>query len=180
MPLKFISAEAEPLHITTSRGSTTVGVGFIVIPIVWGNPLQVREAFNNWGVTVTVPVTAFTPLFNPWNAGISPIPFKANPMEGVELDHVYEVPVPVNVRGAVEAVLQIVWSAISFTIGVGLIVIVKLWAAPEQFAFPPEKSGVAVIVATIGKEVLFWAVKGKILPIPLLERPILGELFTQL
>ena len=138
MPLKFISAEAEPLHITTSRGSTTVGVGFIVIPIVWGNPLQVRDAFNNCGVTVIVPVTAFTPLFNPWNAGISPIPLVDNPIDGVELDHVYEVPVPVKIKGVVEAVLHIVWSGISFTFGVGLIVIVKLWAAPVQLAFPPE------------------------------------------
>ena len=60
--------------------------------------------------------------------------------------------------------------------GVGLTVIVKLFAVPVQ----PLDDGVTVMVATAGLMVLLIAVKEGILPVPAAARPMLALLLVQL
>ena len=67
--------------------------------------------------------------------------------------------------------------AITFTVGVGLTVIVKLIGVPPQ---APGAVGVTVIVPLIGAAVPLVAVKLAILPVPLAANPIAGLLFVQL
>jgi hypothetical protein len=68
------------------------------------------------------------------------------------------------------------WLVHAATEGVGLTVIVNVWAAPEQ----PFAIGMTTIVATTGADVLFVAVKPAILPVPLAARPMLVVVFVQL
>ena len=68
--------------------------------------------------------------------------------------------------------LQTVWLAGSTKVGVGFTVMVKLCGEPEHTAPEPVNIGVTPKVATTGVELLLTAVKGKILPTPLVARPI--------
>jgi hypothetical protein len=61
-------------------------------------------------------------------------------------------------------------------LGVGLTVIVKVWAVPEH----PFAIGVTVSVATTAVVVALVAVNEPILPVPLAASPIDGVLFVQL
>ena len=56
----------------------------------------------------------------------------------------------------------------------------KLWVDPGHCAPEPVKIGVTSIVATTGEVVLLTAVKGKILPVLLVPRPIDCVVFVQL
>ena len=67
--------------------------------------------------------------------------------------------------------------AITFTVGVGLTVIVKLIGTPPQ---APGAVGVTVIVPLIGAAVALVATKPAIFPVPLAASPIAGLLFVQL
>ena len=58
--------------------------------------------------------------------------------------------------------------------------IVKVFASPSQTIPSNSNSGVTVMVAVTGVLVELVAVKAKISPLPLLERPMLGVLFVQL
>jgi hypothetical protein len=62
------------------------------------------------------------------------------------------------------------------TVGVGLTLILKVWAVPEQ----PLAEGVTVIVPDIADVPVFFAVKEAILPEPLAASPIAVLLFVQL
>jgi hypothetical protein len=56
---------------------------------------------------VMIPVTGFAVLFCPVNTGTAVFPFAANPIDGVLLLHVYEVPVPESTTCAEGVELQI-------------------------------------------------------------------------
>ena len=60
--------------------------------------------------------------------------------------------------------------------GVGLTVMVNVWAAPGQ----PAADGVTVIVAVTGVLVKLMAVNAGIFPLPLAAKPIAVLLFVQL
>jgi hypothetical protein len=89
---------------------------------------------------------------------------------------VVPVTAPVKDTVVVEAPLQTVWLAIVLTVGVGLTVIVNVFAVPVQPAF----EGVTVIVATTGAVPALVAVNEAISPVPLAARPIDVALFVQL
>jgi len=55
---------------------------------------------------------------------------------------------------------------------------VKVLSSPSQRLPPFSNAGVTVMVATIGAVDELVAVKARISPIPLLERPILGVSFV--
>ena len=54
----------------------------------------------------------------------------------------------------------------------------KVLSSPSQTIPPFSNVGVTVIVATTGAVVILVAVKARISPLPLSERPILGVLFV--
>ena len=62
--------------------------------------------------------------------------------------------------------------------GNGLTVMVKVLEAPLHVMPPLLKTGVTVIVAIIGNEVVFVAANAGILPVPLAASPIEGALFV--
>jgi len=61
-------------------------------------------------------------------------------------------------------------------------VLITLTVFPPVLAIyaKPPPTGVAVILATIGVEPLFTVINEPILPVPLADKPIPGESFTQL
>jgi hypothetical protein len=69
--------------------NATTGAGFTVMVNVFGMPLQPFAA----GVTVIVALIGAVPLFTAVNAGISPVPDAARPMEGVLFVQLNWVPV---------------------------------------------------------------------------------------
>jgi hypothetical protein len=62
----------------------------------------------------------------------------------------------------------------------GFTVIVNVAGDPVQVAPPLVKEGVTVIVAVMGDELVFTAVKEGISPVPLAAKPIEVTLFVQL
>jgi hypothetical protein len=71
--------------------------------------------------------------------------------------------------------LQELWLTIGFTVGVGFTVIVKDEVIPEQLL----ATGVMVIIAEMGAELLFAAVNASKFPLPFDPKPIPGLLFVQ-
>ena len=84
--------------------------------------------------------------------------------------------VPAKLTAVVVALSHRVWSAGLVTVGVGLTVMVKVWAVPVQVP----ATGVTVMVAVTGVEPVLAAVKADMLPLPLPSRPMDGVLFVQL
>ena len=85
---------------------------------------------------------------------------------------------PVNVMVVIADAEQMVCVAgVATAFGVGLTVIVKVFAVPVEPA--QLVTGVTIIVAVIGDVVALIAVKLSILPVPLAARPIDGVLFVQ-
>ena len=124
VPPKIICDEFAPLQSTRFCGTITVGVGFTVMVIDCVVPLHVKAAFEYCGVNVMLAATAVMPVFTAVNAAMFPVPLPANPMEGVLLVHVYDVPVPKKFKAFVVAELQSTWSGKPCTFGVGFTVIV--------------------------------------------------------
>jgi hypothetical protein len=79
------------------------------------------------GVTVIVATAGVLPLFIPLKAGISPVPEAASPMLVLLLVQLKVVPLtaPEKLTAVVLLPLHTVWSAGSFTVGVGFTVMVK-------------------------------------------------------
>jgi hypothetical protein len=67
-----------------------------------------------------------------------------------------------------------------FTVGVGLTVIVNVFAGPEQDTPKLVKVGVTVMVAVTGDVPVLTAANAAILPVPLAPRPIVVLSFVQL
>jgi hypothetical protein len=67
-----------------------------------------------------------------------------------------------------------------FTVGVGLTVIVNVFAGPEQETPKLVKVGVTVMVAVTGDVPVLTAANAAILPVPLVPRPIVVLSFVQL
>ena len=83
-----------------------------------------------------------------------------------------------KVTAVLAALLQTTWLAIVITVTVGFTVIVNVVAVPTQLTLPLVNVGVTVIVALIGAEVVFVAVKlGK--AVPLAAKPIAVLLLLQ-
>ena len=74
--------------------------------------------------------------------------------------------------------LHTIWSGKSFTVGVGLIVMVNVCVAPVQPTDPPVKSGVTVRVAITGVVSPLIAVNDGILPTPANGIPMDGVLLV--
>jgi hypothetical protein len=95
--LKVIKAELLSEQMDCGTGeNTTDGLGFTVmvkVPAGIGQPLAVA-------ITEIVLTIALVPEFVGVNEGIEPVPVNAdNPIAGLELVHVYVVPVTVFVNG---------------------------------------------------------------------------------
>ena len=116
------TATVRVLHTVIFAGTTTTGVGFILIVKDTGVPGQPLAV----GVTVTVDVIGLDVTFVPVNDGVLPVPLAASPIEGVEFVHAKVVPGVelVNTEAATETPLQTVMFAGTTTTGVGFIVIV--------------------------------------------------------
>ena len=82
-------------------------------------------------------------------------------------------------KALVDAPLHTTWSGRSLTSGVGLMVMVNVWAVPVHPTAPPVKSGVTVRVAMTGDVKLLSAVNEGMFPAPENEIPIEGVLFVQ-
>jgi hypothetical protein len=80
------------------------------------------------GVTVIVEVTGDNVVLIPLNAAIFPEPETGRPMVALVFVQLNDVGVtePLNTTAAVDAPLQTDWFVIAYTVGVGLIVILKL------------------------------------------------------
>jgi len=76
-----VAGTTNPLHITTSAGTTTVGVGFTVMVNDDAVPGQLLAV----GVTVMVAVMGLVPVFVAVKEAISPAPETARPIAGFEL-----------------------------------------------------------------------------------------------
>ena len=152
--------------------------GLTVIVNVRGVPTQVTPPNTELGVTVIVAVIGNSVGFTVTKLGILPIPLAPNPILGSLLVQLNTVPTValVNVTAAVAAPTQSVWFATTFTVAVGLTVIIKLVGVEVH----PPLTGVTVIVPVIGAAVPLVAVKLGILPVPDAARPIAVLLFTQL
>ena len=129
------------------------------------------------GATEMIAITGALVVFNAVKDGIFPVPLPAKPMEGLLLLQVKLVPLtaPVKFIALVAAPLHTVWLAGTAILGVGLTVIVKLWAAPGQ----PFASGVTVIVAVTATLDTLVAKKDGISPVPLAAKPMVVLSFVQ-
>ena len=130
------------------------------------------------GVTVTVAVTGDEVALVAVKEAMLPLPLAARPTEVVLFVHAKVVPAtaPLKLIVVVLAPLHTACDVgAGVTVGVGLTVIVKFCAVPEQkFA-----TGVTVKLATTGLVPELAAVKEPIFPLPLAARPIEVVLFVQ-
>lgn len=172
MLVKFTAAVELPLQTDWFEMVATVGVGSTVIVKVDGVPGQ---PFND-GVTVMVAVTGADPELFAVKAAISPVPLAARPMDGVLFVQLNVPPTGLLVKltAAVESPLQTVWFETEATVGVGLIVMVKVVATPAH----PATLAMTEIVAEIGEVPPFVAVNAGKLPLPEAARPMAGLLFV--
>lgn len=142
---------------------------------VFGTPGQVLVE----GVTVITAVTGALPVFTAVNAGILPVPFAGNPIEGLLFVQAYVeilLSVPVNDTALVVDLLHNAWSDGCATDGIGFTVIVNDFDGPLH----PNAFGVTEIVATDVDEPLLTAVNGAIFPVPLAGKPMEMAVFVQL
>lgn len=162
-----------PEHTVLFPGTVTVAVGSTVILNEDGAPWQPLA----FGVTVMTAVMAALPVLYAVKAGILPVPPAGNPIDVFELVHVNVVPdvALLNVKPDTTAPLQISASDGTVTSGEGFTVMVKLVGIPAQ----PLADAVTDMVAIIGSDVVFVAVKPGMLPVPDAARPIEELLFVQ-
>ena len=120
--VKFEATIVAPLQTIISEGTTTTGVGLTVIVYEAGVPGQPLAV----GVTVIVAITGSAVLFVPVNAGVSPMPLAARPIEASELFQSNVAPgvVLVKLEAGIAAPLQTTASAGTVTFGPGLTVMV--------------------------------------------------------
>ena len=86
---KFIVAIASPLQTTGETGCVNCADGLIVIVNVLGVPVvQVTPALVYVGVTAIIAFIGIVPEFTAVKLGIVPVPFAANPIDGVSFVHV--------------------------------------------------------------------------------------------
>src|ERR1041384_3916682 len=96
------------IALTTGVGSTVI-VNEVVGPV--HGPAD--------GVTTMVATTATPPLLTAVNAGMSPMPLAARPIEGVSLVHAKLVAVPVKLIVLALVPLQTSWSITALTDAAG-------------------------------------------------------------
>jgi len=152
VPTNITPVVCAPLHNVWSVTVATVGVGFTVMVNVSGVPVQPLAD----GVAVMLAVCIVAPVLVAVNAGMSPFPFAASPMEGLSFVQTKDVALtpPAKFTAVATEPLHRVWSAMGSTLGVGLIVTVKLMGNPKhEFA-----EGVAEIFAVMGELVALVAV----------------------
>jgi len=125
-----------------------------------------------------VAVTGVVPALVAVKAAMFPVPLAARPIDGVLFVQSKLVAVPLKLTAVVLAPLQIVWLAGTFTVGVGLTVIVNDFVGPLHVV-PPVNTGVTVMVATTGLIPALVAAKAAIVPVPLAARPIDGVSLVQ-
>jgi hypothetical protein len=78
--LNATDAVDDPLHNTWLATAFTVAIGLTVMVNVIGKPLH---PFGDVGVTVIVAVVVLVNVFDVTNDGILPVPFAANPIDGL-------------------------------------------------------------------------------------------------
>src|SRR5512135_2280869 len=181
--VKVTACVSSLLHTVWSAGWLTSAVGLTVMVKLFCGPSHVFPPFSKWGVTVIVAVTGDVPGLSAVNAGMSPVPVAASPIDGVSLVQVYVALPPVvavvKVTACVSSLLHTVWSAGWLTSAVGLTVMVKLFCGPSH-VFPPfSKCGVTVIVAVTGDVPGLSAVNAGMSPVPVAASPIDGVSLVQ-
>jgi hypothetical protein len=129
------------------------------------------------GVTVIVPVTVDVVELAVRKGNIFPVPELPNPMLVALLVQVKVEPAtgPVRVINAVESPAQTNWLVTAVRVGVGFTVMVKVLGVPLH----PFLTGITVIVATNGADVVLVVENAPIFPVPLAASPIAGVLFVQ-
>jgi hypothetical protein len=128
------------------------------------------------GVTVMVAISGAVPVFVAVNEGMTPVPFAANPTDGVSFVHEKVVPATglPGLTKEVVAPLQYVASPTGLTVVVGYTVIVNESGVPVH----PFAVGVTAIDATTGTVPVLMALNGAIFPAPAPARPIDGVLLV--
>ena len=134
------------------------------------------------GVTTTVAITGWSPLFTTLNEPISPLPDEAKPILGVSFSQEYTVAPPefsvLNTIAAVSSALHNIWLLISSIWPVGFTVIVNVSAGPVQLTPFSVNVGVTVIVATTGEVPSLTPAKEAIFPVPISPKPMDGVSFA--
>jgi hypothetical protein len=120
--VKLVAAMLPPSQTTMFAGTTTAGVGLIVIVYVEGVPGQPLAV----GVTVIVAVIGALPVFVPLKAAMFPVPFATKPIAVFELVQLNVAPATGLVKfvAAMFTPLQTIMFAGTTTVGVGFTVIV--------------------------------------------------------
>ena len=116
---------------------------------------------------------------------ILPVPPAPNPMLVVLFVQLYTIVPPVvgllKMTAVVAEPLQIAWLGTAVTVAVGFTVMEKLLAVPVQLIPPLVNVGVTVMIPLRGAVPVLEAVNaGRLLPVPLVPRPIAGSVLVQL
>ena len=119
---KPIAVVEAPLHNICGVTGATVGVGFTVMIYVSGVPLQPLAV----GVMEILAVAGVLPVLVAVNPGISPVPLADKPMEVLSFVQLNVDPATLPFTGVIGELvpLQILWSLMAVTEGVGFTVIV--------------------------------------------------------
>ena len=159
-PLKLKVPVPTPLHNTRSEGTVTSGVGFTLIVNSLVRPVQPSAT----GVTLTVAVSAETPVLVPVKPAISPLPLEARSIEVLSLVQLKVVPVtpPLKLKVPVAAPLHNTRSAGTITSGVGFTLIVNSLVEPVQ----PSATGVTLIIEVSIEVPVLVTVKPATSPLP--------------
>jgi len=154
-----------PLHITTSDGTLTVGVGLTVILYVELFPTQLFAV----GVTVIVADIGLVPVLVAVNDGMLPEPLAAKPIAVLEFVQVKVAPgvTLVKVLAGTTPLLQTVILAGTDTAGIGCIVMLYGVGKLTQLL----TVAVTVMVVYVGKLPLLIAVNEGTSPVPLAANP---------
>lgn len=151
------------------------GVGFTVMVNDRGVPVHVFDS----GVTVIVALIGNVPPLVARKELMLPVADKAaSPTAAFVFVHWYAVLVtnPVNVTVVVEKLLQMAWSAMVLTVGVGYTVIEKAVAPPLQLFDTVD----TFMIAVIGTADTLVAAKALIVPDPDVANPIAEVVLVQL
>jgi len=175
LPLKLIADCSSPTQRVLFVISFKTGNGFTVIVKVLMAPLQPAADF---GITVIVAVIGTLVLLVTGKDAIFPVPLAGSPIAVLLFIHVQVVALtllPLKVMADCVSPAQRVLFVISFKIGDGFAIIVKVFDVPLQ---PAADFGITVIVAVIGASVLLVTGKDAIFPVPLPSSPIAVLLFV--
>ena len=176
-PASVIAAEVVPAHTDLLVTAVTVGLGFIVIVNVTGEPLQLPDT----GCTVIVAVIGAVVVFAAVNDAMFPVPDAPRPIAVFELVQLNVVPAgPLKLMAVVAEPAQNTWLATAFTEGNGVTVIVKVTGVPVQVTPPIVFEGVTVMVPEIFELPVLVAVNAGISPVPLAPKPMAVLLLVQL